>query len=247
MFKDTIVALTKMLYPKGRAFKMPEGGYFEGLTLGLAESENKAYSNALSILDSALPDNDNFTADDATDWEIRLGMIVSPNGLLVDRKEAIKRKMAFPGNIKARQHRLYVQGQLRAAGFDVYVYENKFDDGGGAYSTRLPSQISGFTHGQYAHGQYAHGGLSPNKCVNHIDESLDNLFVIGSNLLSTFYIGSVNIGTPNGKGVNFGSLPLSTPSDAFASVPLNRKDEFRKLLLTLKPAQTVGLLYVNYI
>lgn len=245
-YKDVIVQLTKNLYPRGRAFKMPEGGYFEALHQGLAESENKAFNDAISILDSQLPDNDNFTADDATDWEVRLGMIVNPTAALDDRKAAIRRKLAFPGNIKARQHRLFIQKQLRDAGFDVYVYENKFDNGSGGYDTKLPNQITGFAHGQYAHGQLPHGGASGGRVVNHIDEVIDSDFVIGSNLKSTFYIGSAAIGTSDNFGVVTGSYPLAQ-GDAFVDIPESRRAEFRQLILTVKPAQTVCFYFVNFV
>jgi uncharacterized protein YmfQ (DUF2313 family) len=104
--KDKIITLTKQLYPTGRAFKMPVNGYFEKLHKALAVSEAQAYEDAISIKYSLLPDNNNFTADDATDWERRLGLPYSPSSTLSDRKAAILRKLQQPGTNPAKGHKL---------------------------------------------------------------------------------------------------------------------------------------------
>jgi len=233
---EKILALTKQLYPTGRAFKMSSNSLFEKLHVGLAQSEARAYNDAVSIKDSILPDNANFTADDATDWERRLGLIYSPLSSLVNRKLAIKRKMQHPGLIRARQHYLYLQGQLRAAGFDVYVYENRFLVSS-VLVTKPPTDflfgigVVQFQHGQAQHGQRQHGGTWGNKIVNHIDEDLDLHFDVGSNLRSTFFIGGSDI---------------NNPALIMATVPLVRKQEFRQLILKIKPVQTVGYLFITY-
>lgn len=229
---ENIISLTRQLLPKGRAFKMPFGSDFEKLMNGLAISEERAYNDCLAIFDSMFPDNDNFTSDDATDWERRLGMVQNPDASLDDRKLAIKRKRNHPGTIKSRQHYLYVQGQLQEAGFDVYVHENRFDDGLGGLETRTPFEVSGVSgdvvqHGEVQHGDTQHGTGIQDKVVNYIDESIDRSFNVGSNLRSTFFIGGDPVGT-------------------YADVPLVRKDEFRQLILKLKPCQTVAYLFINY-
>ncbi len=234
MSKEKIVSLTRQLYPTGRAFKMPKNGYLEKLHNALAESEAQAYADAVSILSSMLPDNDGFTADDATDWERRLGLITNESVSLANRKLAIIRKINHPGTIPARQNYLYLQGQLRAAGFDVYVYENRFPDGGGGYETHNPLTVSGgmgsvaFQHGDWQHGDIQHGAGFGNIVANYIEEDRDFIFNIGDNLKSTFFIGGTPIGT-------------------FANVEAIRKDEFRQLILKIKPVQTVAFLLINYI
>jgi uncharacterized protein YmfQ (DUF2313 family) len=224
--------LFRQLLPQGIAFKAPTGGWFDTLIRAMSIRFNMAYRDSLATLDAILPDNDNFTTEDATDWERRLGMIPS-TAPLADRKEAIRRKMNHPGTIPARQHYLYVQGQLQAAGFDVYVYENRFDDGMGGLETRTPQFISGVgsqqnQHGQFQHGQRQHGGGWGDKVVNSLDVATDYNFNVGNNLRSTFFIGGSPIGT-------------------FANIPANRRVEFRQLILRLKPTQTVAYLLTNYI
>jgi len=232
---DFIFKLTQKLYPTGRAFRMLYNGALERLHLGLAESEEKLYNDAISTLNSILPDNNNFTADDAADWERRLGMITNTGVSLSDRKKAIERKLNHPGTISARQNYHYLEGQLQAAGFDVYVYENRFPDGSGGYTTKTPTELNvlyaAFTiqHGEPLQmGMLQHGPCYTNKIVNQIDTLKDDYFNTGDNFRSTFFICGSTIGT-------------------FANVPAARKDEFRQLILKIKPAQTVGYLFVNYI
>jgi len=231
---DRIIKLADQLYPKGRAFKFFTGSEFTLLNTALGLSEGRAYDDALAILDAIIPDNDNFTVDDADDWERRLGMITNPSVSLDDRKTAILRKMNHPGTIPARQHFLYLEGQLQAAGFNVFVFENKFPDGSGGIETRDPITVSGGVGadqnqlGEAQLGDAQLGGGFGNIIVNYIDETQDLLFNVGDNLRSTFFIGADPVGD-------------------FADVDLDRKDEFRKLILTIKPAQSVGYLFINYI
>lgn len=235
MYKDRILALTKRLYPTGRAFNMPTGGVLEKLNKGLIVSENQLYEDSLSTFDSLLPDNINFTSSDATDWERRLGMISNSSVTLSDRKLAIARKLNYPGLIPERSSYLYLEEQLRNAGFSVHVYENRFASGGG-YITKTPAIAFGLAAqyvqlNGYSLGTFQLGGGSPayvDKVANYIDETLDAPFNPGGDLRSTFFI------TKGG---------LTTP----ASIYLERKNEFRQLILQLKPLNTIAYLLVNYI
>jgi len=228
--------LTRQLLPTGRAFKMAYGGTYWKLHNALSKSEARAFSDAISTLDSALPDNDNFTVDDATDWERRLGLITNPVLSLSIRKQAIIRKMNHPGTIKARQHYLYIQGQLQDAGFDVYVYENIFSDGMGGLVTKTPyafstppyPTVSNRYSGNVQYGQIQYGGTPGNKIANSIYQSFDDSFNIGSNLWATFFIGGPTEGS-------------------WADVDASREIEFRELILKLKPRQMVGFLLINYV
>lgn len=231
---EKLILLVRQLYPSGRAFRLPQNGIWHRLHRALNISLAQAYTNATAILYAILPDNSSFTADDATDWEVRLGMISNPNVSLADRKLAILRKMNHPGKILARQNYRYLQAQLQAAGFDVYVYENRTPDGMGGYTTLNPITVSGGVgvfirrFGMYRFGMFRFGPYYRNIIANYIDEATDWQFDIGSNLRSTFFIGGNTLGT-------------------FADVPAARKDEFRQLILRIKPVQTIGYLLVNYV
>lgn len=255
---EKIVKLTKQLYPTGRAFRIFNGSWWERLHKGLAVSEAAAYNAALGVLDSILPDNPNFTAENASEWERRLGMINGTGVDLEDRKLAIKRKMNHPGTMKPRENWMNLEHQLQAAGFNVWVHENRFWNGV-AWVTIEPADalvnVDYGEHGEYEHGEIQHGydlsyyedlfifaehgeiehgeaehggWIFANKVVNFIEEAKDSTFNEGGSLVATFYIG----------GETFGTL---------ADVPTERKNEFRQLILQLKEVNTVAYLLVNYI
>lgn len=231
---DKLLSLARQLYPTGRAYRMPADGYLEGLHKALGVTEAIAYTDFISPLNNMLPDNDGFGIDDATDWVRRLGMISNYALSLNERKQAIYRKMNFPGGQPARQNKSFLQFQLQLAGFDVFVYENIFEDGMGGSIAKDPLEVTGgtggtiFEHGMFEHGTHEHGIYWDNIIANKIDEIEDNNFVLPSDLSATFFIGGPTLGS-------------------FANVDENRKEEFRQLLLTLKPASTVGFLFINYI
>lgn len=224
---DEIKQLTKSLYPTGRAFKMPLGSEFQLLHDGINPSLERAFNAAKSVLDSAIPDNDNFSADDASQWEIRLGLVSNPLVALSDRKLAIQRKMNHPGSIRARQHYLYLEGQLRAAGFDVYVFENRFPDGMGGYYTIPPTGVTGIEHGDIEHGDDVETGNPYTIVASSLDETVDQTFDFSATLKNTFFVCGPHVGD-------------------VASVISLRKIEFRQLILKIKPVQTIGFLFIDF-
>lgn len=233
---NILLKLTKGLYPSGRAFRMPDNGAFKYFTIGYLVEVEKAYNNALAIQDGFIPDNDNFTEVDATFQERRFGLPVNEKTSLEDRKAALVRKMNHPGTIKTRQNWRYIEYQLRLAGFDVYVFENRFVNPSAPpdYITKTPSEVAISTstnivqHGQFRHGMAQHGTLYVYKIANSIYNSVDALFDTGDNLKSTFFISSAVL------GVN-------------AVIPEAREIEFRQLVLKLKPAQTVAFPFISFV
>lgn len=231
---DDILGMVKMFHPTGRAFKIPIGSNMYKLHRAISQSGKRAYNDSLSILDSIIPDNDNFSADDASQWERRLGLITNPMVPLVDRKLAIIRKMNHPGTIPARASALFVEKQLRDAGFDVYVYENRFPDGMGGYDTMDPLVFSGGLGGDYNQlgdfqlGDAQLGSGFANKVANSIYEEEDLIFDVGPNLRATFFIGG-------------------NPAGTFANVDAERELEFRQLILKTKQTQMIAYLLVNYV
>lgn len=232
---DQLKALTSQLFPSGRAFAIPPGSDKENLIVGLLASEERFYDDAIALFNDILPDNSNFDIDDATAWETRLGLVTNQAVDLTSRKLAIERKMNHPGTIKARQNYRYLQEQLQAAGFNVYVYENRFSDGFGGYITKTPTAFSSrpfpkylvrhfgsLLHGAAYHGYYGFA----NKVVNSIEKSIDALFVV-PNYNFTFFVG--------------GSTPGS-----WATVDANREQEFRQLILKIKPVHTIAFLLCDF-
>lgn len=227
MFSELIRRLTRRLYPTGRAFKHPFAGFMDRLHATLSLSESRAYTAAIGFKDAILPDNDNFTADDATQWENRLGLITNPATALTDRKAAISRKISFPGRTPARGSYRWLERQLQLAGFDVYVHENP--------SGLDPVAVSGdgsifedTNHGEINHGEGDHGGHFNNIIANSITQDGDFNFDVGLNYRSTFFVGGAVLGT-------------------FANVAAERETEFRQLILKVKPVKNIGFLFINYI
>lgn len=227
---QNLINLTKQLYPTGRSWWIALNSFFYKLHEGLVLSESRAYEQAVNLLFKILPDNDIFSEEDATNWERALGLIISPSLTLDERKIIIERKIQFPGDVLARQHYLYVQGELRKVGFDVYIFENRIPIGGGDYVilNPVPSIYAEFNYGQATYGGAGIGSFT--KIANYIDETKDDLFNFGLdvNLRATFFVGGVNLGDR-------------------ADVDIERKKEFRELLLKLKPAQTAGFLLIDYV
>ncbi len=217
---NDIVKLTKQLYPTGRAWRIPYASIFYKFVEGLAESELRAINFALSILDRILADNDNFTADDATEWERRLNLTVLPFYISLEtRKDIILRKYNFPGGFLNRQNWRYLEYQLQLAGYDVYVYENL---------TGATDILDTF---KVQHATDTEHGYDTEMGGTYID------------LIANSYQYGEAFDLPDAKGVFYiAGATISTP----AVISPNLLESFRKLVLTLKPVNTVAVLNVIY-
>ena len=149
------------------------------------------------------------------------------------KTSAIKRKINHPGTIPARQHWIYLEKTLQDAGFDVWVHENRFFEGG-MWVTKKPEDLNpNFTTGSLTHGsplqhnQQQHGGVLRDKIVNSLSPRVDRIFNLGNNFRSTFFIGGEILGT-------------------FASINEQRETEFRQLVLKTKPVQSVAFPFIDF-
>jgi len=224
--------LAQTLYPTGRAFNLPAGGDFKALHDAFNDSLIDLITQAYQSLDDRFPDNPNFDAADCSLWEYRLGIPYNSTLTLVQRRNNIYIAMAFPQNILARQHYLYIQQSLQNAGFDVYVYENIFFDGDGNLYQKTPQDITGGSlvgtqYGgttQYG-GATQYGGSDGSDVIANSDKT--ESYSTGGILWPTFFLAGSTITT-------------------FANVPTARQTEYRRLVLKLKPAHTVAFNFVNY-
>ena len=220
--------LSMQLYPTGRAWYRKERGTWDNFHEAINVSFLILIQSALSLLDSTFPDNENFSVDDAILWEYRLGLITNNDVDLELRKLALLRKLAHPNNVKARQHPLFIQSQLQAAGFNVFVHENTIP-------YRTPDDVATVVlplleHGEPTqHGEATqHGSGSFDVIANSIEE-FENYAVGGEdNLWATFFICGEILGSNT-------------------TVPRSRLKEFKELVIKLKPAHTVAFTFINYI
>lgn len=232
MTTSQILKLTRQLLPTGRAFRTAINSWTETLYKGLGRSESTAVNAGYSLMDSLMPDSSRFTEEDATDWERRLGLITNLDLDLDSRKAAILRKMSNPGTNPAKSSYRYLQAQLRAAGFDVYVHENIIYDYPSGTSTHNPADLninilSQVQSGDHQHGNVQHGYYLNHLIVNSIYNNQDVAFDTGGTLRTTFFIGGQILGT-------------------MASIPATREQEFRQLVLTLKRVPSVAILFIQY-
>lgn len=233
-YTDIFEDFTRQLYPTGRVWYMKRGGVFDRFHKAINRSFIRLIEDCGLTLDSFFPDNNNFSEEDATLWEYRLGLVTNESLPLSLRMDAIRRKFTYPGNVIARQHPLFIQSQLQAAGFDVYIHENKFFEGG-EWVYKTPGEIAGIGVDNTQHGfgtQHGLGtqhGSSSFEVVANSANPVENYAVGGyDNLWATFFIGGENLGD-------------------MASVPESRLYEFKELILKLKPAHTVAYLFVNFV
>lgn len=228
---DMLSELAMQLYPTGRAFYMMRNSVMDRVHLAFNRSFIRLINDAQSTIDSCFPDNDNFTADDCFLWEYRFGMVTNTSLGLADRRAAIYRRMSRGRNVPARQHKNYIEAQLQLAGFNVFVYENGFIQGGvRVYKTPyditsvLPQAVQHGGVSQHGIGMQ-HGGGSFQVIANSYEPN--EVYLVGR-LWASFFIGGSTLG-------------------AMAVIPSNREEEFRELVLKLKPAQTAAFTFINYI
>lgn len=225
--------LARDLYPTGRAFNIKFQSVFYNLHAAINVSFIRLLEDAIQTVNSALPDNENFNEDDIELWAFRLGLTLADSLSIEEKKQAILRKFAYPSNIKARQNPLFIEFQLRLAGFDVYVHENRFFEGG-EWVFKTPDEVANVGVSESQHGEpsqhgpgFTHGSAQFNVIANLAIPGPES-YSVGSNLYATFFIGGEILGD-------------------FATVPENRVIEFKELVLKLKPAQTVAFTFINFI
>jgi uncharacterized protein YmfQ (DUF2313 family) len=217
-----IVKLKKQLLPTGRAFNVPTGGVFEKLLFSLSGEEISAYNAAMGILNEIIPDNSEFSTDEAARWEKILSISAAENDSLSNRKKVILRKMQFPGLAKGRQHKNYLEGQLRDANFNVRIYE--YNDVKNYFKTVVHSAT--LPHSQ----RIRHGSLIipsyTGIIANYLDGSLETIVPASiENLRNVFWI----------AGETF---------NQFVTIPPYRVEEFRHIVLTIKPLHTVAFIRI---
>jgi hypothetical protein len=217
--------LVDQLYPTGRAFYKPKGGTFDLLHDAINLSFLRFVNDYKNLIDASIPDNENFTKEDASFLEYNYGLSDRTGSNLEFRKAGLRRKIGHPNNIKARQSKSFIEDQLRLSGFDVRVFENTLP-----YKT--PSEVAGTIvdtteHGgdtQHGNGTF-HGGVTSQVIANKIDE--DESYGVGANLWASFFICGQNLGEN-------------------AVIPEIRRREFRELVLKLKPAHLAAYIFINF-
>lgn len=217
----------------------------------------RLYDYIFSLLDITIPDNENFSETDASNWERVFGLFNT--GLtLEDRKTSILRKMTYPNGVPDRAHYLFIQEQLQAAGFPVYITENRFPDGAGGWNVEdfdsLTSELYQLGIGEMGeaelNGEFT--TLDYTVCANYIDETRDQEWLnqtFTSNELGEAEMGVSEMDStplPREQQLRYIFYVGGSSFPSPVNIPEARKDEFRQLVLKLKHLHTVAILFINY-
>ena len=236
------------------------GSEFNTKTL-LAETE--ALSDINDKIDQLLaqkyPDNPVFDEDDTENWERVFGLSPADSMTLEERRQVIIAKQQYPNGVIDRGHWKFIQDQLQANGFDVYIHENRTV--ATTFITQCGlSQCSETTQcGSQNDPTEVFEAVEPDSsyteiCANFLEPELDaTVFDSGGGT----YCGFAQCGEDTQCSDPFSedrnqqlSYTFFVSAETYpnkANIPLDRKDEFRELLLKLKPMHTAAFLFINYI
>ena len=125
-----------------------------------------------------------------------------------------------------RSSAVYIEGQLQAAGFNVFVHENLTGTDPASFFTGSGLSFAGDNAFFGSDARFG-GGAQSFLVVNSLEPQTDQGFNLGSDFRNTFFIGGQTLGD-------------------FATVPQIRETEFRQLILTLKPVHLAAAILINY-
>lgn len=221
--------------------------------LSNAKALESAYKMFFDILNQRLPDNEFFDIQDIENWERVLGLV--PNSILTnaERKERILSKQSY--YIEELGQRELIQNRLRENGFDVYVYENRYANEPIEVQVGITEcgvcECGGYT---VFDGDYIYKIPAPYTeiCANYINLEKDNKLLeseVGSQC-GIVECGFQCIEDQVYDNDSFNESVFFVCGEVYpnkANIPLSRREEFRQLLLTLKPITDIVLIYANYI
>jgi hypothetical protein len=256
--------LFKYLFPKSKNFNLFIQKNITKFVEGLTAIPDDFRSYIDNIYFDLLPD----TTRSIELWESQFGITGKKNGL-TSRRLAVANRWSMKGGQSAK----YLETSLRNAGFDVYVHENNppvdpatfligdfimVARGDNAYAGRSDAYagkttegsllVNGFIsvatderlylanagNGTYAGNQTAVAAYFTNFFIQ------DKQYIVPTNpdeFPFVFFIGG--LATRNGNN--------ELISIAKAEVEESRKDEFLKMILTIKPAQSWAGLIIEYV
>ena len=205
-------------------FIIPTDGTYNGRLLSIISIARKV----LSIQDQRIPDNENFTSDDAENWERVFGIIPPAGSTLEDRKKVILSYWSIP-SYENRLTKDYLQEQLNIAGYDVQVVENRFYDPLSNTFKVLADNDSEFDSNTFDSFVFDGTGYDPTEILmNYIDPAKED---------------PINLNEFNANNVIF----IGHPTEPRANIDISKKSQFRELILKYKPAHMACMIFVNYV
>lgn len=264
-YANDFVSSIKSLFPTGLFWSLNETSFIYKLFVGIGTFFSRAFSSIKEINGWMLPDNKLFSQSALEAWEVVFGIPINDSKSFDERYATISQRMSFPGEILARQSAVYIQNELQLSGFDVYVTYNRFPA-----SEVEPEMGSEYLEMDSVYSEMNGSESSPNRferrepeagytelIANYLNPDLDaNIFDAEISMDMDSDDSEMNSG--NSEMSNFVDVNREVQLRGtffvhgatypnLADIPAYRQDEFRELILKLKPAQLVGFLYINWL
>lgn len=241
------------LLPDGRAFDIKNSYNFRKIFDAVSRLQDDLINDSENVLIGLDPNNEYFTEEQAKKLEKRYGLYINESLDFATRKQRLISRMTAPGDQLAKQHWSYIQKRLRDSGFDVYVHENRFTSSvlgsgyaGTAFAGTAFAGSEGFDY--YAINPETTGYTE--QCNNYIDVSKDTPPEAFMSTAGTMFAGTAYATDPPVESDDWWKGCFFIGGETFgtlAEVEQTRKNEFRHLILKLKPAHSRAYLLIYYI
>ena len=254
---DFFPTIQKLL-PKGRAFRLPFENDLYKFHQAQAKEPERICDFYVDVRDSGLPPN--VPSDALDDWETFLGLLANSNLTDAERNERALGKLTAVGG----QGLDYIQDQLQAAGFPIFVYENNPAAGAREYITLLGDtgiQMDDFQLGDFTDrinpaslaGILLAGPPIYFNEIDYIGSMLNdtnvemNDFQLGQFTTSLIKEFEYVIPADSATFIFFWFLAGPGGIFDFVDIPADREEDFKSLVFQLKPAHTWVIAQVNFV
>ena len=254
---DFFPTIQKLL-PKGRAFRLPFENDLYKFHQAQAKEPERICDFYVDVRDSGLPPN--VPSDALDDWETFLGLMANSNLTDTERNERALGKLTAVGG----QGPDYIQDQLQAAGFPIFVYENNPATGAREYITLLGDtgiQMNDFQLGDFTdriNPASLTGFLLANPPIwenekDYLGSQLGdtnvemNDFQLGEFTETLLIEFEYQIPADSATFIFFWFLAGPGGIFDFVDIPADRQNDFESLVFQLKPAHTWVIAQVNYV
>ena len=254
---DFFPTIQKLL-PKGRAFRLPFENDLYKFHQAQAKEPERICDFYIDVRKSGIPPN--VPVDALDDWDTFLGLPANSNLTDSERNERALGKLTAVGG----QGPDYIQDQLQAAGFPVFVYENDPAAGAREYITLLGDtgiEMNDFQLGDFTdriNPASLTGFLLANPPIyfNEIDYLKSMLndtniemddFQLGDFTTSLIKEFEYVIPTNSATFIFFWFLAGPGGIYDFVDIPADRQTDFESLVYQLKPAHTWVIAQINLV
>lgn len=254
---DFFPTIQKLL-PKGRAFRLPFENDLYKFHQAQAKEPERICDFYIDVRDSGIPPN--VPSDALDDWETFLGLLTNTNLTDAERNERALGKLTAVGG----QGPDYIQDQLQAAGFPVFVYENNPISGARTYITL--SGDTGIESNDFLSGDFTDrlnpetvpGDLLANPPIwktekDYIGCQSNDTNVESGDFLSGEFTETLliefeyQISAISATFIFYWFIAGSGGIFDTVDLPADRQTDFESLVFQLKPAHTWVIANVNYI